>query len=226
MKFQTAIVYYCIRPLVLAKASVEAQDLPTSLDVLLDDVPATLMDIISNVGSATEPDQTTPVYQCSSPLSSEHPSPISSVFSCDATSSQRLITPASSSSSGEWENARILYSLSNPQNTTAADAVGLSRAHVSLGLGTKASRDFEPIAWRGGSTSSDQVRPHQGIPLSSRQNPRRSRPQLRADTSDGTSGVPQPRPPPALVRQEVRKDSFVDSLVGEPFSRRYRRLSC
>ena len=184
------------------------------------------MDIISNVGSAIERDQNTPIYQCSSPISSQDLSPISSVFSCDATSSQHSITPASSSSSGEWENARILYSLSNPQNTTAADVAGLSRANISVGAVTKVSRDSGPTAQRDGSASRDEVRSHQEVPLSSRQNPRRSRPQLRADTSHGNSGVPQPRPPPALVRQEVRKDSFVDSLVGELLPRRSRRLSC
>ena len=44
------------------------------------------------------------------------------------------------------------------------------------------------------------------VPLSSRQNPRRTQRQ-----SNGS----QSRPPPQLVRQSERKDTFVDSLVGE-----------
>lgn len=171
------------------------------------------MDLISDVGSAAESDQSTPIYQCSSPISSQEPSPISSVFSCDAASIQHTVTPESSSSSGEWENARILYSLSNPQNTAAADLGGPIRPNIPVGVVAKSSHDLGRTAWSDVAPSSHQVRSQQEVPLSSRQNPRRSRPQIRADPSDGSSGVPQPRPPPALVRQEVRKDSFVDSLV-------------
>lgn len=50
------------------------------------------------------------------------------------------------------------------------------------------------------------ARTARSIPLSSRQNPRRTQRQ---------SNCSQSRPPPQLVRQSERKDIFVDSLVGE-----------
>lgn len=169
------------------------------------------MDLCSDASTAERSRQTS-IYQCSSPISLQGASPQSSVFSCDAVSSQRSVTPASSNSSGEWENAGVLAALNNQQY--AVSALSTTSADVPIVDAYTAFR-YEPRPQRPAPPSSPRLRPQQEVPLSSRQNPRRSRPQLRTDSSDGGSGVLQPRPPPALVRQEGRKDSFVDSLVGE-----------
>lgn len=156
-------------------------------------------------------------------------SPQCSVFSYDHRSSQRSITASSISSlgdSGQGEEDVAYYSDSDSQGaTTDLSAPAGQGEHLNHGnLPRPASHDTygennpsprtllqtEDIAqWTQPLGRSRPVAINSPLPLNCRQNPRRTQRPL-----NGTD-LPRPRPPPQLVRQCERKDSFVDSLVGE-----------
>lgn len=162
-------------------------------------------------------------------------SPQTSVFSYNLRSSRRSITSSSISSAGDLgqsEEDVAYYSDGDAQEVLASTGTPVSQSEhveqhggfpcpISHGDGygevitsPRTLLQAQNVAhW---SRLSDANRPtsiKSPLPLSCRQNPRRTQ---RSSCTGSSNGTKQPtRPPPQLVRQCERKDSFVDSLVGE-----------
>ena len=159
------------------------------------------MDISSDVGT-------------SSPASS----PSSSVFSYDAASSQSCATSVSSSSAGgAWDSDDAAAYPSNTSQLATISARHRSARVDSFGevVANRPRDDYDSSSQRDALPPSPQLQPREEIPISARQNPRRTRPQSRTNLQNGCLEGSNSRPPPSLVRQNVRKDNFVDGLVGE-----------
>ena len=158
------------------------------------------MDLSSDVGSK-------------SPASS----PSASVFSYDAASSQSSTTSVSSSSAEAiWESDDVASTVSNTSRLATSGARAEVARFEACG-GTHALQLNSVDDTFSGDTLvlSPKSKPNEAIPVSARQHPRRTRPQSRICSQDGCLEISNSRPPPSLVRQDVRKDNFVDGLVGE-----------
>lgn len=157
--------------------------------------------------------ETSPDNDTSSPASS----PSGSVFSYDIASSQSSVTSASSNSAERvWDSDDGFSAYANPPQLPPT-GVRHELARVESHAGAFGS-DFESIQWRYLEESISVLESQQVLPTSARRNPRRTQPQSGVRSQDGSLGTKKHRPPPSLVRQDVRKDNFVDGLVGEQYS--------
>lgn len=149
--------------------------------------------------------------------SSPASSPSCSVFSYDVASSQSSVTSASSNSAeGVWDSDDGFSAYTDPpQLPTTGVRHELARVESRAGA---VGSDFESIQWRDLVESIPVLESQQVLPTSDRRNPRRTQPQFGVRSQDGSLGTSKRRPPPSLVRQDVRKDNFVDGLVGEQYS--------
>ena len=182
------------------------------------------------------PSTTTSSPPTSTQSTSATSSPESSVFSYNCQSSQRSITSVSVTSAGDHgqsDDDVAYYSDSESQeivshnNTSAGrdshlghpDSLPCPVDHDSRYGGAITSPrtllQTESVALRSRlSGLAQSTSMNSPLPLECRQNPRRTQRASRIGSSNGTERS-ESRPPPQLVRQCERKDSFVDSLVGE-----------
>ena len=143
--------------------------------------------------------------------SSPASSPSCSVFSYDAASSQSSVTSASNSAEGVWDSDDGFSAYANPpQLPNTSVRHGLTRVETYAG-----AAEPESVQWRDLAESIPVSEAQQVSPISARRNPRRTQPQSRVRSKDGSLNASRSRPPLSLVRQDVRKDNFVDGLVGE-----------
>lgn len=145
-------------------------------------------------------------------------SPSSSVFSYDAASSQSSATSVSSSlAGGVWDSDDTTSTFSTfSRLATLSTLPGLARSTSNEeSVVRRLSDDYGSITHRDNLASSKELQPRGKLPISERQHPRRTRPQSRVHSQNGCLETSNSRPPPSLVRQDVRKDNFVDGLVGE-----------
>lgn len=170
-------------------------------------------------------------------------SPQTSVFSYNRRSSRRSTTSSSISSvgdQGQSEEDVAYYSDGDPQGAltsgaSASQGEQLDRhggfpCPISHGDGygevitsPRTLLQAQNVAhWSRLSGANRPSSIKSPLPLSCRQNPRRTQRSSRTGSSSGNE-QPNPRPPPQLVRQCERKDSFVESLVGELEKRISRR---
>lgn len=152
--------------------------------------------------------------------SSPASSPTCSIFSNDAASSQSSVTSASSKSvDGVWDSDDVLSAIPNhPQLSTTGVRHEIARVESYSGEADNLlTREFESLLWRNPVESIPVSGPQQVLPISARRHPRRTQPQSGVRSQDGSLDASRSRPPPSLVRQDVRKDNFVDGLVGEHF---------
>lgn len=135
-------------------------------------------------------------YPYSPSIASTASSSCESVFSIDAPSSQ-----SSEASSDAWSNSDRSSWL---ENVFASD-------HYP-------AQQNAPVVTTTNELNSTHFAPQcaEGVAPISRQHPRRTQ---RLSSYESQC----PRPPPSLVRQSERKDSFVDSLVGKLTYRKIRR---
>jgi len=153
--------------------------------------------------------------------SSPASSPSCSVFSYDAASSQSSVTSASSNSAdGVWDSDDGFSAFANPpQPPTTGVQYQLAGVESHAGAADHPlTRDFENVLWGDLTESIPVLEAQQVLPISARRNPRRTQPQPGVRSQDGSLDTSKSRPPPSLVRQDVRKDNFVDGLVGEQYS--------
>ena len=163
-------------------------------------------------------------------------SPESSVFSYNCQSSQRSITSSSVTSVGDHgqsDDDVAYYSDSESHETVSHNNTSAGRdSHLDhqdsfpcpvdhenrCGRAITSPRTLlqaESAAFRSRlSALAQPTARNSPVPLERRQNPRRTQRASRTGSSNGTEQS-ESRPPPQLVRQCERKDSFVDSLVGE-----------
>ena len=170
--------------------------------------------------------------QCTSAASS----PESSVFSYNCQSSQRSTTSLSVTSAGDHgqsDDDVAYYSDGESQAIVSHDSTSAGRdSHLGhqdsfpcpvdhenrYGAAITSPRTLlqtESAPFRSRPSAVGQpTAKNSPLPLDRRQNPRRTQ---RASRTGSSNGIEQSesRPPPQLVRQCERKDSFVDSLVGE-----------
>lgn len=125
-------------------------------------------------------------------IASSASSSTSSVFSFDAPSSQSSVSSTSTSWESEQDNAYLLNHAVSRQPVS----------HASLQEVTTTSYQPKP--------RHIPNLPPSAVASESRQHPRRTQPQAPPNGCSATAG---PRPPPSLVRQSERKDTFVESLV-------------
>ena len=145
-------------------------------------------------------------------------SPSCSVFSYDAASSQSSVTSASSNlADGVWDSDDGFSAYANPPQLPTTDVqYQLARVESHAGAADHPlTRDFADVLWRDLTESTPVLEAQQVLPISARRNPRRTQTQSRVRSQDGSLDTSKSRPPPSLVRQDVRKDNFVDGLVGE-----------
>ena len=161
-------------------------------------------------------------------------SPQTSVFSYNRRSSQRSITSSISSAGdlGQSEEDVAYYSDGDSQEFLASTGTLLGQGEhveqtggfpcpISHGDGygevTTSPRTLlqaQNVAhWSRLSGANRPPSIKSPLPLSCRQNPRRT--QRSSCTGSSNAEQPSSRPPPQLVLQCERKESFVDSLVGE-----------
>lgn len=160
-------------------------------------------------------------------------SPQTSVFSYNLRSSRRSITSSSISSAGDLgqsEEDVAYYSDGESQEVLTSTGTPVSQSEhveqrggfpcpISHGDGygevitsPRTLLQAQNVAhWSRLSGANRPTSIKSPLPLSRRQNPRRTH---RSSCTGSSNGTEQPtRPPPQLVRQCERKDSFVDSLV-------------
>ena len=170
--------------------------------------------------------------QCTSAASS----PESSVFSYNCQSSQRSNTSLSVTSAGDhgqsdddiayYSDSESHENLSHNRTSTGLDShlghqdsfsCRVSHEHRYEGAITspRTLLQTESVDCRSRpSVLARATARNSPLPLDCRQNPRRTQRASRIGSSNGAKQS-ESRPPPQLVRQCERKDSFVDSLVGE-----------
>ena len=149
-------------------------------------------------------------------IKSPDSSPSSSVFSCDAASIRSSVTSLSSSSAGAWESDDTV---SDPTNAPQIAPLDYRPQFINSDSYRDAisprSSDSGSISQGSTCALSPKSQVSDGLPLHVRQHPRRTRPQPRLNPQNGILETTKSRPPPSLIRQDVRKDNFVDGLVGE-----------
>lgn len=160
-----------------------------------------------DLNMSSEPPLSPRSHPYTSSISSSASSSSSSVFSVEATSSQssNSTSCASTSTSVAWESED---SWTRPSVTESGRGVGATEAVGFEGIARASTFPLYNPPCRQISTQRQVLPPMRAdaaIPASQRQNPRR------------TCGSDRRAPPP-LIRQEERKLSFVDNLVGEHFS--------
>ena len=129
-----------------------------------------------------------------------------SIFSADGKSSQSSAPSSIKGSSPIYDSDSNNYqsALTNEHFYSQANDNASSQSSLAIRIQQQNAIHVQQII-----ASEATVAPELRI------NPRRTQPSIHCDNSEGKASV---RQPPSLVRQENRKDNFVESLVGKPTS--------